>query len=452
MKTLLFGLALLPLTLVVACGDGGSGGGNPGTDTDGGGGGSDDGGACATSSNGSIDVTITGLPDGVNGSVNVVGSGGSGSQTATQTVTLNGVPSGSYDIVADIVTKADPIVRTAYKPTVSAATAQVCDGQTVNVTVSYALIPTSNKLWWGNQDGTDATLGYSSANLAATGSPAADVAASTDNAVAGEFDPEGNLWAVDGVSKSIKRFTADSLATGGTKTADIEITSDVLTGGTPGPSSLTFDAKGNLYVGIAFSKTIVRFDKETIGATASLTPNATITVPDVPSALAFDSEFGLWAGLANNRVVYLSHAHDTGAVTAAPDVSIDAMTPAPAELTAPLGLAFDGSGNLWVDYNGTFAKLSASDLTGTGDKTVTPAVQIASDVSALPSGIAFDESGGLWFAANSGHFAKLSAAQLTTSATVTPAVVVTSSSIVYGLNPAFYPAPKSSPLYSAVQK
>ena len=173
MKTLLFGLALLPLTLVVACGDGGSGGGNPGTDTDGGGGGSDDGGACATSSNGSIDVTITGLPDGVNGSVNVVGSGGSGSQTATQTVTLNGVPSGSYDIVADIVTKADPIVRTAYKPTVSAATAQVCDGQTVNVTVSYALIPTSNKLWWGNQDGTDATLGYSSANLAATGSPAA---------------------------------------------------------------------------------------------------------------------------------------------------------------------------------------------------------------------------------------------------------------------------------------
>lgn len=451
MKTLLFGLALLPLTLVVACGDGGSGGGNPGTGTDGGSG-VDDGGSCGTSSSGAVNVTITGLPDGVSGSVNVVGSGGSGSQTATQTVTLNGVPSGSYDIVADIVTKADPIVRTAYKPTVSASTATVCDGQTVNVDVTYALIPSSNKLWWGNQDGSDSSLGYASANLAATGSPVADIAARTDDAVAGELDPEGNLWAIDGVTKSIKRFTADSLATGGTKTADIEIKSDAFTGGAPGPNSLTFDAKGNLYVGIAFSKTIVRFDHETIGATASLTPNVTLTVPDVPNAIAFDKSFGLWAGLANNRVVYLSHAHDTGNVTAAPDLSIDAMTPAPAELTAPLGLAFDGSGNLWVDYNGVFAKLGASDLTGTGDKTVTPTVQIASDVSALPSGIAFDESGGLWFAANAGHFAKLSAAQLTTSATVTPSVIVTSSSMVYGLNPAFYPAPKALPLYSAVQK
>ncbi|MGH7280285.1 MAG: SMP-30/gluconolactonase/LRE family protein, partial [Polyangiaceae bacterium] len=402
------------------------------------------------SSTGTMTVTITGLPSGVNASVNLVNGGSS--QTVTQTTTLASVASGTYTVSADIVTQADPIVRTAFKGTVSVTTAQVCDGETANVDVTYAAIPTSNKIWWGNQNGENATLGYASANLSATGSPTADIAAATDNAVAGEFDPEGNLWAIDGVSKSIKRFTADSLATGGTKTADIEITGDELTGGVPGPATLTFDSKGNLYVGITFSKTIVRFDHESLSATGSPTPAATITVPDVASSIAFDKNGLLWAGCANDRVVSLSHAHDAGAVTAAPDVSIDAMSPAPAELTAPAGLAFDADGDLWVDYNGTFAKLSAADQSGTGDKTVTPAVQVVSDVLTLPGGMSFDESGGLWYAYTSGHFAKLSAAQLTTSSTATPSVIVTSSSVVYALNPALYPAPKALPLWSALQK
>lgn len=449
MKSLLWGLALLPLTLFAACSDGGSGG-NPDGGSDGGSGG--DGGTCATSSTATLTITINGLPSGVSGSVDITGPGSS-SQTVTQSgpVTL---PSGAYNFQADIVTEADPIVRTAFKPAlVGESSASLCDGDSKSITVTYNAIPTSNKIWWGNQDGTNATLGYASANLAATGAPTADVAASTDNGVAGEFDTEGNLWAIDGVSKSIKRFTADSLATSGTKTADIEITADAFTGGVPGPAALTFDAKGNLYVGIAFSKTIVRFDHASLGATASLTPNATIAVPDVPSAIAFDKNGLLWAGCANNRVVSLSHAHDTGSITAAPDVSIDAMTPGAAELTAPYGIAFDGSGNLWVDYNGTFAKLSTADLSGTGDKTVTPAVQVVSDVLTVSGGISLDESGGLWFAYTAGKFAKLSAAQLTTSAaSVTPSVIITSSSVVYALSPALYPTPKALPLYSALQK
>ncbi|MGH7285208.1 MAG: hypothetical protein ACRELY_27105, partial [Polyangiaceae bacterium] len=105
MKSLLCGLALLPLiTLGVACSGGGGGGDNP--DAGDGGSGGGDGGTCTTSSTGSVTVTIAGLPSGVNASVNLVS--GSSSQNVTQTTTLNSVASGTYTVSADIVTQADP--------------------------------------------------------------------------------------------------------------------------------------------------------------------------------------------------------------------------------------------------------------------------------------------------------------------------------------------------------
>ena len=48
-------------------------------------------------------------------------------------------------------------------------------------------------------------------------------------------------------------------------------------------------------------------------------------------------------------------------------------------------------------------------LGGTGALTMTPPVQLETDVAALPEGIAFDEQGGLWFAYKSGQFARFAA-------------------------------------------
>ncbi|MGH7285784.1 MAG: hypothetical protein ACRELY_30055 [Polyangiaceae bacterium] len=439
MKSLLRGLSLLPL-LLIACGtDGGNG--------------STVNGACATSSTGKLVVTVSGLPSGVNASVNFT-TGGS-TQTVTQTTTLDAFASGAYTVSADIVTQADPIVRTANKGTVSVTTAQVCDGETTNVDVTYAEIATSNKIWWGNENGANPTLAYSSSHLAASGSPAADVEAGTAGAIPGEFDAQGNLWVVDSVNEAIKRYSADSLAAGGSQSPDVEIDASEFTGGIPGPASMTFDAKGNLYVGIAFSKTIARFDNDgTLAATGVHGPTATITTPDAPNALAFDKDDNLWAACANDRVVKLGHAHETGSITATPDVSIEAKTPSPVinTLSNPLGLAFDAAGNLWVDYDGTFAALTASDRSGSGDVSITPAIQIQADVLSLPGVFSFDESGGLWFAYSQGKIAKFGASQLTASGSVTPEVIVTSSSVGSATGPALYPAPKALPLYAAVQK
>ncbi|MEO7109863.1 MAG: hypothetical protein ABI183_05455 [Polyangiaceae bacterium] len=438
MKSLLWGLPLLPLTLL-ACGSSGSGTGANGSD----------GGMCGSSSTGSLTVSISGLPAGVDAKVNLVPSSGA-SQTITASTNAVSEPSGSYTVTADIVTQADTVVRKAFKGTVSVASAQVCDGQATTITVTYAQIATSNKLWWGNENGTTATLGYASSNVTATGSPPPDISAQTEGAL-GEFDHDGNMWAIDGVSKSIKRYTADSLSSSGPKTPDIEITSEAFTGGAPGPATLTLDANGYMYVGVTYSKSIAVIGPDSLKASGSVMIGTTITTPDAPNAVAFDNLGNLWVACGNDRVVKYSNPRNGGTT---PDVTIEAQTAADVDLTSPLGLAFDINDNLWVDYNGTMARLTPTERAGTGDIKLSPAKQVTSDVLSLPGGIAFDETGGLWFAYSAGKFARFSQAQLTSApsaAAVAPDLVITSTGVGSALSPQIYPAPAGTPLVAAVK-
>jgi len=118
----------------------------------------------------------------------------------------------------------------------------------------------------------------------------------------------------------------------------------------------------------------------------------------------------------------------------------------------PQGIAFDGSGNLWVNYDGTIAELPASVLGGSGALTVTPPVQLGADAAALPAGIAFDEQGGLWFAYSAGKFARFTASQLVGQGPATPATIMTSGDIGAGGSAgwfAIYPAPAFTPLAHA---
>ena len=92
-------------------------------------------------------------------------------------------------------------------------------------------------------------------------------------------------------------------------------------------------------------------------------------------------------------------------------------------------------------------RLTPADLAGTGTKTVTPAVQIELDVTALPVGLAFDESGGLWLAAQNGKFARFSAAQLGASGMPAPEVVITSADVGHADFFGIYPAAAALPLH-----
>jgi hypothetical protein len=110
-------------------------------------------------------------------------------------------------------------------------------------------------------------------------------------------------------------------------------------------------------------------------------------------------------------------------------------------------LAFDAAGNLWVNYDGTLARLDAAGLADTGATTVTPAVQITLDVLSLPQGVAFDEGGGLWLAYTAGKLARLGPTQLTSSGSKAPEIVIASPDFGYATWVGIYPAPAALPLY-----
>jgi sugar lactone lactonase YvrE len=431
------------LLALPACGGSGSSGSPDG------GGGMPDSGACATAATGSIAVTVSGLPAGVNANVQVSGPGGMHAIQAT--TTLSAQTSGAYTFTASNVGDADPIVRNAYKAALSVSTGQLCDGRTLAVDVTYTLIPSSHKIWWGSSNSPSDTLAYDSSVLAASGSPAATVSASTQGAIPGAFDPDGNLWVLDDTAGAVglKRYPANAIAMGGNQTPDVVVTSAAFEGGTPGPVSIAFDPDGNAWIGVLYSQEVVEIPSASLLASGAATPAMQISNVMAPNALAFDGKGNLWVG-AGDSVVEYALARLTANISTAPDIAIGAQSPPPVTgpLTSVLGLAFNAGGELWVDFNGTLAKLTTVDLGASG--TVTPAIQFTADVQALPSGLALDEGGGLWMAYSAGKVCRFGPTQLTGSGMVAPAVVLTSASVGSATSPVLFPAPASLPLYAAL--
>ena len=212
---------------------------------------------------------------------------------------------------------------------------------------------------------------------------------------------------------------------------------------------LAFDAAGNLWVSVVTADKVVSFTPDQIKATGSPTTFAEVSGIKAPSGIAFNSVRDMFVSSGGDgTVVRVDFARLGAAVTNGGDLAITANTPGPVvgPLPAPEGLAFDAGGNLWVNFGGTVAKLTPADIAGTGTKTVTPALQITTDVLSLPHGIVFDEPGGLWLAYSAGKFARLGPTQLTASGSVTPEVVITSPDVAYADWFGFYPGPGWSPL------
>jgi hypothetical protein len=206
--------------------------------------------ACTGTGMGTLAVTVTGLPAGVNASVVVAQAAGSMTWPVTATQSLP-VASGSYTVTAKRVAAPDAIVRTVYDPSVTTGVpACVRDTMTTPVTVSYAAIPSSNKVWLGNgPGGTAPLLGFASASLAATGMPAATVAAKTGGSKGLTFDTNGNVWVIGGTTADppVARYPAGMLGSSGTKTPDVKLDSAPFQAGSPGPVALAFDASGSLW-------------------------------------------------------------------------------------------------------------------------------------------------------------------------------------------------------------
>ena len=91
--------------------------------------------------NGSLKVTVTGLPTGVQGKVMVTGPGGY-SQTVTGSTTLIVSP-GTYSVTAVSTTGTNSIVPFAYDATASSPTVTVTANTAASITASYTVRPGS---------------------------------------------------------------------------------------------------------------------------------------------------------------------------------------------------------------------------------------------------------------------------------------------------------------------
>jgi len=393
-------------------------------------------------------VKINGLPNGTKAKITISGNGQTKSLDAAQKVSLG---TGTYDVKAEVVTSADEIVRTVFKPGAPSQSVKVCND--TNVEVTYVAIESSGKLWMSNANGTALDLGYASSALGASSSPAATIAAQGKAGGGIAFDADGNLWGVAPTvsDPDVARIPAASLGTSGAKTSDRSVHIKG-TGCSPANHSVAFDNKGNLWVSQPCEKRIVRLTPtDLVSSAAEIDPAVVIGGFDAPKGIAFDASGNLWVA---DGVVSRFNASRLGASTSdAPDGSLNIN-----DESSPFSeyVAFDKNGDLWA-VGGTvynLARVAKADLTATGVTTPTAAVKISVDVGALPENVAFDESGGLWIATGAGKFARLSPTQLTVSTTdadpTIPERVFSSADVGSAGSMAFYPAPAGLPLFSAV--
>jgi sugar lactone lactonase YvrE len=347
-------------------------------------------------------------------------------------------------------------VRQAFEPTITGPTSGICvrTGMTTSVTVTYALIASSNKLWLSNGNAMAAMLGYKPADLAASGPPAATVAAKTESAAGFTFDAAGNLWALGSTTADaqIARYAAATLGTSGVKVPDVEIGGPTFGGGSPGAKALAFDKNGNLWSTVVWADKVVRFTPSQIAASGEPVAAVEISGLNGPGGLAFDKNGNLWV-TADEKVMRIDAAR-LGASGPGADLTITMQRPMTDPATGPIGagrgIAFDKDGNLWVEAGSLLCKIAAADLTGMGPKDVVPAVRLTMTVTGLPAGLTFDEGGGLWIASSTGKFGRYTAAQLAATADANPSVVITSADVGYADFFAVYPAPAGLPLYHSM--
>jgi streptogramin lyase len=239
------------------------------------------------------------------------------------------------------------------------------------------------------------------------------------------------------------------LGSSGEKTPDVQITGDLLNPGSPGATQIAFDAAGNLWVSVVTADAVFRFDAAQLRTSGSPTPPVKVSGVQGPGALAFDAAGNLWVAEGGSSRVLEYAASRLSASTSDPaDVALSAQTPSPVIVNhqAPLGIAFDASNNLWVNYNGgAFVRFAPAERAATA--TVTPALQIELAVDALAEGIVFDDAGGMWFAYAQGQLARFTPAQLAVTGKQAPETILTSANVKSANAVAFYPAAANLPVF-----
>ncbi|HEX5099057.1 MAG TPA: hypothetical protein VFV94_06130, partial [Polyangiaceae bacterium] len=339
-----------------------------------------------------------------------------------------------------------PIVRTVFDPVVTSATFCLENGDSHTVTVSYAAIPSSNRLWTSN------LLGFDSASLAAPGDVRADVFGSAPIGKDVAFDRNGNLWSLGATlaEKMLVRVPAENLATSGMNDFDRELDVPEIQC-LPALKAMAFDQKGNLWLG-ACGGNVLELPSSSLAHSGEAAASTVISGIDDSADLAFDTGGNLWVATGARILRYDAHRLSASTAETA-DLTLTPRDTMHSRDLGATGLAFDAHGNLWgFDFgSNTIFEVAAADLDGSGEQTVTSKVSFVVGVLALLDRGAFDDGGGLWISHAIDQLGRLSPQQLTESAgtgdPVTPDRIVTSRDLDSELRVALFPAPEALPLY-----
>jgi len=392
---------------------------------------------------GSLQVNVTGLPNGANANVSVSGPNNF-SQTLTSSKTLNGLAPGSYTVTAADVTP--------YKATVTGSPATVKAGATVTVSVAYAVPAAQMGSLSLTINGLPTRVNASVSITGPNGFNQILTATKTlGNLVVGTYTltpspvtyytPSGTIIANGPANQQIT-VSANTTATATLTYAPtkalqalwVTLGNNTLAGynsslltqsGTPAPSNLVsnsflklsnivFDAQGNLWGIDPNQSSVLEFAAASLTASGAPAPKVVLGLGAVlngASGLAFDPQGDLWAASAINNTI-VKFTPDQLAHSGSPTPSLTLLR----DGLNPVALALDASGNLWIGQNGQILEFAANLLVAgyTGGPS-----RVWSGYGSIQT-MTFDAGGNLWIADSTGAIGEFVPAQLTQTTTPSP--------------------------------
>ncbi len=342
------------------------------------------------------------------------------------TDTLRGLTPGQYSAQANNVAAPDSLVSPVLTGVVTGSPVMVEVGQLNSVTATYTIRGGSGRLWVGKWGSVNLAEGFTSPQLATTGTVAAadTLGTGTDSiTISGTaFDSAGNMWVTDYINQQILKFTPEQLASGVSTPAVAILTSKE-------PWGIALDAHGNLWVSFYNGNKVLQYAAADVhgwsGALTDPTPALTVAAPNGPLGLAFDHGGNLWVAGFDVPMIYkvASTAIDAGGIggTIAPTDSLES-----AFLVHGSGLAFDRAGNLWEGTESGYIVSYTSSQLGVASPGEPNFAQQGTAYSF--DEVAFDNSGNLWAGTETPDVAMFSPAQLTSGDLSAPARILTAAS------------------------
>lgn len=366
--------------------------------------------ACGpTASVGTLDIVVTGLPEGVDADIAV------GTTAVTGSTSLE-LTAGTYQVEAESVIVPASIMGDRLSPSDGQIDATVSVGQTTTVTIAYAVAQEALLLVPNYGDGTIEVL--TSTDLVAAGEASSSWSTDAFNGFTGmALGPDGRLYLADYSNDAIVVVDGGDLASNGTVTPAAVITNVDLSG----PMGGGFDSQGNLWVASYDDSVLLRFD-DVLGVTGpvDLAPTAIVTVDAATFAAPFSTLYDLfvdhldnvWVTDYGNDAIYRFGDVDAvaGSQAVVPDLYLASVTSAVSDsgnsLYFPISLVVDLTGTLYVgNYDFEVSRFDdALSLTGAPGIEATAYLDTTID---FPYMVALDQSGALWVGHSNGELTRL---------------------------------------------